>query len=158
MFRKMRRFKQELSKEECIKVLKEQPRGVLAVSGDDRYPYTVPIDFSYDEKTNTIGFHCAKEGHKIDAVRRCDKASFCVYDEGFRKEGDWALNIKSVIVFGRIHIVESREQTLDIARRIGHKFYPDKEEADREVIKYADKVMCLELIPEHITGKLVNES
>ena len=68
MFRKMRRFKQEISKEECIEVLNSQPRGVLAVLGDDDYPYTVPIDFIYDEETNTIGFHGAREGHKIDAI------------------------------------------------------------------------------------------
>ena len=139
MFRKMRRFKQQLSEEECIKILKEQPRGVLAVLGDDDYPYTVPIDFIYDEETNTIGFHGAKEGHKIDAIKRHDKVSFCVYDEGYRKEGDWALNIKSVVVFGRLHIIEDHERTVDVARKIGLKFYPDPEEAEKEAIKFADK-------------------
>lgn len=158
MFRKMRRFKQQISREECIKILKEQPRGVLAVLGDDDYPYTVPIDFYYDEETNTIGFHGAKEGHKIDAIRRHDKVSFCVYDEGYRKEGEWALNIKSVVVFGRLHIINDREKNIDIARKIGLKFYPDPEEAEKEAIKFADKVQCLELEIEHMTGKLVNES
>ena len=44
MFRKMRRFKQEISQEECIRVLKEQPRGVLSIMGEDGYPYGVPLD------------------------------------------------------------------------------------------------------------------
>ena len=73
MFRPMRRIKQQIPEEECIKILKEEPRGVLSVLGDDGYPYGVPIDHYYDEKTGRIYFHCAKEGHKLDAIRRCDK-------------------------------------------------------------------------------------
>ncbi|MCR5546786.1 MAG: pyridoxamine 5'-phosphate oxidase family protein, partial [Lachnospiraceae bacterium] len=105
MFREMRRIKQKISEEECIRVLKEQKRGVLSVLGDDGYPYGMPINQWYCEKDGHIYFHGAKNGHKIDAIRNCDKVSFCVYDEGYRKEGDWALNINSVIVFGRLHEV-----------------------------------------------------
>ncbi|MBR1931120.1 MAG: pyridoxamine 5'-phosphate oxidase family protein [Lachnospiraceae bacterium] len=158
MFRKMRRFRQQLSEEECIAILKKEPRGVLAVLGDEDYPYTVPIDFYYDETDGRIYFHGAKEGHKVDAVRKHDKVSFCVFDEGFRKEGDWALNIKSVVVFGRLHIVEDYDRTIEIARNLGLKYYPDAESVEEEIRKAADRVMCLALTPEHMTGKLVNES
>lgn len=82
MFRGMRRFKQQISKEECIHVLKEQPRGVLSVLGDNGYPYGLPLDHWYSEKDDKLYFHCAKEGHKLDAVRECDKVSYCVMDEG----------------------------------------------------------------------------
>ena len=112
MFRKMRRFKQQLSEEECISILKTEPRGVLSVFGEDGYPYGMPVNHFYDDETGNIYFHGAGEGHKIDAIRKCDKVSLCVYDKGFRREGDWALNIKSVIVFGRIRIVENRERTV----------------------------------------------
>ena len=98
MFRKMRIFKQQLEQKECIEVLKSQPRGVLSILGEDGYPYGIPIDYWYCEEENRIYFHGAKEGHKIDAIKECDKASFCVYDEGYREEGEWALNIKSVII------------------------------------------------------------
>ena len=84
MFRGMRRFKQQVSEEECIRVLKEQPRGVLSMIGDDGYPYGIPLDHWYCEENGRLYFHGAKEGHKIDAVTRCDKVSFCVMDEGFR--------------------------------------------------------------------------
>ena len=78
MFRKMRRFKQELSHEECVEVLKTQPRGVLSVLGEDGYPYGLPMTHWYNEVDGKIYFHCAGEGHKIDAIRACDKVSFCV--------------------------------------------------------------------------------
>ena len=74
MFRGMRRFKQQISNEECIRILKEQPRGVLSLIGDDGYPYGIPIDHWYSEKDGKIYFHGAREGHKIDAIRSCDKA------------------------------------------------------------------------------------
>ncbi len=158
MFRKMRRFRQQLTDEECREILRSQPRGVLALAGDNGYPYAVPIDFIYDESTNTIGFHSAGEGHKIDAIRRSDKASFCVYDEGYRNEGEWALNIKSVIIFGRIRLVTDTDRAIDICRRLGHKFTDDEEYIENDIRKNAARVQCLELETEHMTGKLVNES
>ena len=106
MFRGMRRFKQQISTEECIQILKEQPRGVLSVLGDDDYPYGIPLDHWYCEENGKLYFHCAKVGHKLDAVRKHDKVSYCVYDQGFRKDGDGALNIRSVVVFGRIRVVD----------------------------------------------------
>ena len=158
MFRKMRRFKQQLTDEDCKKILRTQPRGVLALAGDDGYPYAVPIDFIYDEKNNTLGFHSAVEGHKIDAIRRSDKASFCVMDEGYRNEGEWALNIKSVIIFGKIKLVTDKEHAIDICRRLGYKFTDDTEYIEKDIEKNAARVQCLELQIEHMTGKLVNES
>ena len=102
MFRKMLRIKQQLPEEECIDILKQEKRGILSVMGDDGYPYGMPLNHFYNEADGKLYFHSGKMGHKVDAIRRCDKASFCVYDQGFRREGEWALNIRSVIVFGRI--------------------------------------------------------
>lgn len=87
MFRTMRRFKQELTREECLAVLRSQPRGVLSLLGENGYPYGLPIDYWYNETDGKLYFHGAKEGHKIDAIRACDKASFCVHDEGQRVAG-----------------------------------------------------------------------
>ena len=97
-------------------------------------------------------------GHKIDAIRRCDKASFCVYDQGFRREGEWALNIKSVIVFGRIHPVEDAQKTEEICRNLCAKFNDDPAYAQGEWEKSGAHVRCLALTPEHMTGKQVIES
>ena len=158
MFREMRRFKQLVSEAECIDILKGTKRGVLSVIGDDGYPYGMPINHYYCEEDGKLYFHGAKAGHKIDAIKACDKASYCVYNDGFRKEGDWALNITSVIVFGRIHLVEDDETALKICSELTKKFTDDQEYLDREIKNSFRNVQCLEFVPEHITGKLVNES
>jgi nitroimidazol reductase NimA-like FMN-containing flavoprotein (pyridoxamine 5'-phosphate oxidase superfamily) len=158
MFRGMRRFKQQIPDEECVSVLKNELRGVLSVLGDDGYPYGIPLDHWYCEADGKLYFHCAKEGHKIDAIRACDKVSYCVYDEGYRKEGDWALNIRSVVVFGRMKLVEDVEKAREICSGICRKFTDDEEYLARELERDLSRVQCLELTPEHMTGKLVNES
>ena len=158
MFRPMQRIKQQLTEEECKEVLRAQLRGVLSVIGDDGYPYGMPINHYYCEDDGKIYFHGGMTGHKIDALRRCDKASFCVYDEGFRKEGDWALNIRSVIVFGRVEFIGERELTYDLSRRLSCKFTSDDEFIEREIERSGRRTLMFALIPEHMTGKLVNES
>ena len=158
MFRSMRRFKQQISDEECIEVLKNAKRGVLSLIGDDGYPYGIPIDHWYCEDDGKIYFHGAKEGHKIDAIKSCDKVSYCVYDDGYRKEGDWALSIKSVITFGRIKLVEDDEKAKEICIAITRKFTDDDEYLQKELTNAFPRVQCLELTPEYMTGKLVNES
>ena len=157
MFRKMRRINQQLSNGECTEILKNEKRGILSLIGDDGYPYGLPIDYIYCEENGTICFHGSKAGHKIDAVKRCDKVSFCVCGSGYKNAGEWYLRFKSVIVFGRIRIVDDREKTLDICRRLMLKFNDDTEYAENEIKKHSDNVLCLELVPEHITGKSIKE-
>lgn len=158
MFRQMRRFKQQLENEECISILKNQPRGVLSLIGDDGYPYGLPITHFYDDRDGKIYFHGAKVGHKIDAIKNCDKASFCVYDQGYRKEGEWALNIKSVIAFGRIKLVDDIKKAEEICSDLVRKFTDDEEYLRKELESALAHVQCLEFTIEHMTGKLVNES
>lgn len=158
MFRDMLRFKQALSEEECIELLKQQPRGVLSVLGDGDYPYGMPINHFYCEDDGKIYFHGGKQGHKIDAIKRHDKASFCVHDEGYRREGEWALNIRSVIVFGRIEIVEDHDWAMEVSRRLSRKFTQDERYIENEITHSGPGTLVFCLTPEHITGKLVNES
>lgn len=158
MFRKMRRFKQELSHQDCIEVLRQEPRGVLSLIGENGYPYGIPVDHWYDEESGNLYFHGAREGHKIDAIRNCAKASYCVMDQGFRREGEWALNIKSVVLFGQITLVEDQEKALRVCSNLCRKFTEDEEYLERELKSAGDRVLCLELRPEHMTGKMVNES
>lgn len=158
MFRPMRRMKQQLTPEECAALLCAQPRGVLSLLGEDGYPYGLPISYWYDPEGGSIYFHGSAQGHKIDALKACDKASFCVYDSGYRKEGEWALNIKSVIVFGRVRPVTDPARLPEILRRLSRKFTEDEAYIEAEIAAHTHHVLCLELVPEHITGKLVNES
>ena len=158
MFRELTRIKQQLPTEDCIRLLKSEPRGVLSVLGDDGYPYGLPIDHWYNEEDGSLVFHCGSAGHKIDALRRCPKASFCVYDQGFREEGDWALNIKSVIVFGRIEFVEDPEEAIRLTRLLSFKYTDDADYIEEEIRKYSHGLLCFKLIPEHMTGKITKES
>ena len=158
MFRELTRIKQKLSQEESISLLKQQPRGVLSLIGDDGYPYGVPIDHWYNEADGKIYFHSGREGHKVDAILRCNKASFCVYDEGVREEGDWALHIKSVIVFGRIRIVEDHHQALELTRQLSRKYTQDEAYIQKEIDSYGHELLVFCLEPEQITGKITKES
>ncbi len=158
MFRELTRKKQALSQEECIALLKEEPRGILSVLGDHGYPYGLPINHWYCEEDGRIYFHSGKTGHKIDALNGCEKASFCVLDRGFRRENEWALNIKSVIVFGRVECIREPQKIIEICRRISEKFTKDTAYIEEEIRQHAAHTLCLALTPEQICGKLVNES
>ena len=156
MFRDLTRKNQMLSKTECVKILRQEVRGVLAVNGDGGYPYALPINFYFDEENNKIYFHSGKSGHKLDAIAGSDKVSFCVYDKGYHKDGHWSLNIRSVIIFGRIRVVESwsEELMIDFCKR----FTDDTDYICNEIKNFGSNtaVLCLEI--EHMTGKLVNEA
>lgn len=158
MFREVARKKQALTSEQIEKILKAEKRGVLSVQGDNGYPYGLPINFWYNEENGYIYFHSGKKGHKTDAISADNKVSFCVYDEGYRKDGEWSLNISSVIVFGKMHTVEDSEKATEIYRRMSLKYTSDIEYIDSEIRKFSKDTVCYELQPEHITGKIVNES
>ncbi len=158
MFREMLRKNQQLTDAECVEILKTQLRGVLSVLGDDGYPYGMPINHYYCEEDGKLYFHGGKKGHKIDAVTRHDKASFCVYDEGFRRDGDWALNIRSVIVFGRIEFIGDRETVYRISEELSRKFTLDEKYIREEIERSGAGTLVFALTPEHITGKLVREA
>lgn len=138
--------------------MQQEPRGVLSMLGENGYPYGIPLSHWYDPESGNIYFHGAREGHKIDAIRKSEKVSFCVMDQGFRKDGEWALNIRSVVVFGRISPVEDHQKAMEICTNLCRKFTEDEEYLTKELESAGNRVLCLELLPEHISGKLVNES
>ena len=127
------------------------------MAGDDGYPYCVPINHYYSQDDGKIYFHGGKTGHRVDAVKACDKVCFTVYDKGFLKEGDWALNVKSVVVFGRMRIVEDFDRAIELCRQLSYKFTNDESYIDKEIEKCARATVVMELEIEHMTGKLVNE-
>lgn len=156
MFRELTRKKQQLTLNECKEILKNEVRGVLAVNGDDGYPYALPINFYFDEENNKIYFHSGKVGHKLDAIAKNNKVSFCVYDKGYHKDGHWSLNIKSVIIFGHIYTVNEWKNDLIVA--FSKRFTDDTEYIYSEIEKFKSNTVLLCLNIEHITGKLVNEA
>ena len=83
---------------------------------------------------------------------------YCVYDEGYRNNGEWALNIKSVIVFGDVEIIDEEKTVEEICRKLSSKFTDDTEYVNKEIKAFLSKTLLLRLVPAHICGKLVNES
>ncbi|MDO5859643.1 pyridoxamine 5'-phosphate oxidase family protein [Methanobrevibacter sp.] len=153
MFREMRRRKQELSKEECIDILVNEPRGVLALLGDDDYPYSLPMSHVYTD--GKIYFHGAMKGHKNDAIKRHDKVSYCVMGKGVKT--DWWYTFKSVIVFGRIKTISDRDEKIDKLTCLGDKFFPTHEDTVNEIDRLLDKTEVFEITIEHMSGKIVKE-
>lgn len=109
MFREVARKKQRLEKAQIIELLKNEKRGVLSVICENGYPYGVPMNYWYNPENGYIYFHSGKSGHKTDSILLNNKVSFCVFNKGFKNDGEWVLNISSVIVFGKIYAVEDFE-------------------------------------------------
>ena len=157
MFRPMRRKEKEIGTEEARELLRTSRRGVLAVNGDDGYPYAVPINFHYDETNDKVYFHGSRVGHKIDSLKKCDKICFTVIGQETVKEEAWAPYVKSAIVFGRCRMIEDREETLKTLKRLAMKYYPDEQTADDEIDRCAKAVQMFEIEIEHISAKEVQE-
>ena len=153
MFREMRRKKQALPKEDCAAILNRGTSGVLALAGDNDYPYAVPISYVYDGEK--LYFHCAKSGHKLDAICRNPKASFCVIDQDKIVSEEYTTYFRSVIVFGKIRILEEDGEKRAAIEKLALKYAPDDTMENRqEAIEKEWKPLCtLEMIPEHISGK-----
>ena len=152
MFREMRRKKQLLSRDESLEILDRATSGVLAVDGDDGYPYAVPI--SYVRHSDKIFFHCAGSGHKLDAIARNPKVSFCVTDRDDIVPEEITTYFRSVIVFGTIHILEDAAEKRSAREILSARYSPDHERERREEIDKLFKQTCvLELAIEHMTGK-----
>ncbi len=157
-FRELIRKNKQLSDADCIELLKSETRGVLSVIGDGDYPYGMPMNHFYNEEDGDVYFHCGKAGHRLDALRRNDRVSFCVFEQGYRDEGEWALKVRSVILFGRIEIIDDMDRIVDITTRLSHKFTQDEDYIRREIEEHAHRTLLLRLKVEHICGKLVTES
>jgi len=158
MFRELRRKENKLSTQECINLLQQETRGVLSVLGDGGYPYGTPMNHWYDPEDGAIYFHCGKEGYRLDCLKVHDKVSFCVFNCGERSEGEWAWRVKSVVVFGRIEILDDHDRIVDITTKLSHKFIQDDAYIRREIESAAHKTLLLKLVPEHICGKRVIEA
>lgn len=158
MFRPMRRSKQQLPHEEALAILREGNTGILALSGDDGYPYTVPVNYLYVEDAGygslgKVYFHSAKAGHKIDAIERDPKASFCVIADDTVLPDKYSTAYKSVIAFGTVRLIEG-----DLAHKalfdLGDKYNPHHEDRTLEKVNSAeDRCAMIEFTIEHLTGK-----
>ncbi|MBQ9393887.1 MAG: pyridoxamine 5'-phosphate oxidase family protein [Oscillospiraceae bacterium] len=157
MFREMLRFHQAMPEQECIALLQGAKRGVLSVLGDDGYPYGMPMNHYYCPEDGKLYFHGGMQGHKIDALRRCGKASFCVTDSGTPGEDGW-LRFCSVVAFGTVEFVTDHDRAMEVSRLLSRKFTCDEAYIEDEVRRAGPRTLCFALTVEHLTGKRVTES
>ena len=157
MFRPMRRPKNAIPDEQAKKLLREEKRGVIAMNGDDGYPFAIPVDYFYDETAGKIYFHGAKSGYKVDALRRCDKVCFTVYGSETIREEAWAPYLRSVVVFGRCRLLEQSLETMALLKRFAMKYYPEEQLADEEIRQDGAAAQLFEIEIHHLSGKEVQE-
>ena len=151
----MRRFRQQLPEEECVAILKEARRGFLSVIGEGGYPYAIPINFVYED--GHVYFHCAKQGHKMDAIKACDKACFTVINQPEQEPDDWWYHVKSVICRGRISETEDEAEHLSKLRLLGSKYFPEGHDMEEAIRRNGPRAAILDFRIEHMSGKYVRE-
>ena len=148
----MRRNRQQLSREECECILGRCTSGVLALTGDGDYPYAVPLSYVYAD--GAIFFHSALQGHKVDAIKRDCRCSFCVIEQDEIRPAEFTTYFRSVIAFGRIHILEDAAEKVQALRLLGRRYSPNDERGlQHEIDKSLDHVLLLRLDIEHLSGK-----
>ena len=157
-FRSLIRKNKEMPREDCLALLREQKRGVLSVVGDGGYPYGTPMNHYYNDEDGKLYFHCGRIGHRLDALRANGKVSFCCTDAGTPIPGSWALQVKSVIAFGRVEIIDDPPRVFDIAARLSRKFTDDEAYIDEEIRRSGKATLLLAMTIDHLCGKIVKES
>lgn len=158
MFRPLSNPRKQIPEEACIALLTSEKRGILSVLGDGGYPYGMPMNHFYNPEDGCIYFHCGRSGHRLDAIGRHEKVSFCVCEQGRPIEGHWALTVRSVIVFGRMEIIDDPERVIPIVTRLSHKFTRDEAFLQGEIRSYGPETILLRLVPQQICGKQITES
>ena len=152
MFRDMRRKKQCLSEREAVEILERNTAGTLSLLGDDGYPYGVPLSYVY--VNGKLYFHSASAGHKIDAIKNYEKASFCVVDQDNIVPKEYTTYYKSVIAFGTVRLVEDKSRMREILTSFAMKYCADYAQGiSAEIEKFISNMAVLELSITHITGK-----
>ena len=157
MFREMRRKNKAISTEAAEALLEQSRRGVLAVNGDDGYPYAIPVNYLFDRESRKIYFHGSRVGHKADALKACGKVCFTVFGNETVREEAWAPFVQSTVVFGRCRFVEAGETADAILKRLAMKYYPDEQLADEEIAKLGRTAQVYEIEIEHLSGKEIQE-
>lgn len=151
MFRPLRRKNQALASEECERILSAGTTGVMAVLGDEGYPYAVPLNYVY--KDGVIYLHTATSGHKLDAIKTCNKVSFCVIEQDTVVPHKLTTLFRSVIAFGRARILTDPQEITAACRELGLKYYDNAPAVDKEIARELARMYAIEIVVEHLSGK-----
>ena len=158
MFKSIRKKINEIDHSSAEALLQSNRRGILAMNGDNGYPYAIPINYFYDSVEQKIFFHGAKAGHKVEALKASDKVCFTVYgNERIDEFESWAPYVQSVVVFGRCRLLETGLESINRLKEFAMKYYPDEALDDEEIARSGRAAQMFEITVEHMSGKQVQE-
>ena len=158
MFKPIRKKINEIDRNATEDLLQSNRRGILAMNGDNGYPYAIPINYFYDNETQKIYFHGAKAGHKVDALKASDKVCFTVYgDEHIDESEPWAPYVQSAVVFGRCRLLEAGPESIALLKEFAMKYYSDEALADEQIARNGRAAQMFEITIERMSGKQVQE-
>ena len=158
MFKPIRKKINEIDRAATEALLQSNRRGILALNGDNGYPYAIPINYFYNCDKKKIYFHGAKAGHKVDALKASDKVCFTVYgDEHIDESEPWAPYVQSVVVFGRCRLLEAGPESIARLKEFAMKYYPSEQLVDKNIAHAGRAVQMFEITIEHMSGKQVQE-
>ena len=147
----MRRFKQQLPETEVRQIMAASTSGVLSLIDADGRPYGVPLSFVCDG-SRAVYFHCAREGRKMECVRCCDSASFCIVALDDVQPSRFTTYFRSVIADGRISVVENSDEVVEALRMLGSKYSPGMD-CTHEIANALSHVAVLRFDIVSVTGK-----
>lgn len=147
----MRRFKQLLAVEESKEILLEGTNGVLSLVDYDGEPYGVPLSYAYDGE-NSIYFHSAAKGYKLDCIAENERCSFCVVGQDKIIPEEFTSYFRSAIVKGFIHIVTEAEEIMKGLLLLCDKYSPGVD-PEAEISGCLNRVVVLRLDIQSLTGK-----
>lgn len=158
MFKSIRKKINEIDRSATEALLTSNRQGVLAMNGDNGYPYAIPINYFYDCVGQKIYFHGAKAGHKVESLKASDKVCFTVYgNERIDESESWAPYVQSVVVFGKCRLLEPGPESIDRLKEFAMKYYPDETLVDEEIARSGRAAQIFEITIEHMSGKQVQE-
>ncbi len=152
MFREVRRSERELSRKESEGILENASFGTLAVNGDDGYPYAIPISYVFvDDK---IYFHGANAGYKYEALKKNNKVSFTAVTKDSVDPAAFTTKYASVVLFGKVNILEGGEEFIEAGMKIARKYSPDHLEGAMKYINASSGGFAVyEIEIDHMSGK-----
>ena len=157
MFRPVRRKSNEIGAEAAKELLLSQRRGVLALNGENGYPYAIPINYRYCESENKIYFHGSRAGYKADILKNDSRVCFTVCGNEQVKDEAWAPYMQSAVVFGQCRPVADAKENTRLVRYFAEKYYPDAALIDEEIAVSGRAVQMYEIEIEHLSGKQIQE-
>lgn len=152
MFKNMRKSERQLGNDEIKDILNSGEYGILATTGENNYSYAIPLNYVY--WNNSIYFHCAFEGNKIDNINLNNKVCFCVVGKAEIIPNKFTTKYKSAVAFGKASSISDDNEKKKVLYGFIQKYSPDfKMEGSIYIDKAVSKTNIIKISIEHVTAK-----